>query len=81
MPYPTELTTSDWVDYLATLTTRDEKIAALATCHRRVEHAATLKALTNLSVPDDAKAQTIVRAAVDVAIAEVAAPLDYDATT
>lgn len=80
MPYPTDLTTSDWVDYLETLTTRDEKIAALATCHRRVEHAATLTALSNLSVPDDDKAHAIVRAAVDVAIADVPAPVDYDAS-
>ena len=39
-PLPTELTTSDWVDHLDTISNRAEKIEALSEYHRRIEQIA-----------------------------------------
>lgn len=76
MPVPTELTTSDWVDYLATLATREERIVALATFHRRIENGARVDVLDNLTAKD-ADEHTAVRKAADAAIAVLEPVPDY----
>ena len=76
-PYPAELTTSDWVDYLVGLS-REDQIAALATYHRRIEHGAKVVALSNLADPDPAAHETVTAVA-KIAIEALPAPVDYDA--
>lgn len=76
MALPTELTTSDWVDYLATLDTREERIVALATYHRRIENAARAGALDALSAKDSAE-HAVIRKIADAAIAVLDPTPDY----
>ena len=65
MEYPFLLTTSDWVDFLDTLTTRDEKITALASYHRRIEHESRHDELDNVLHPSaDEKSAKLVAEAV-----------------
>lgn len=58
--YPKELTTSDWVDYLDTLPTRNEKIQALATYHRRIENFSRVDSVRNLTSSDGQIQEAIV---------------------
>ena len=77
MIYPTDLTTSDWVDCLAGKP-RDEQIAILATYHRRIELAASKAALDIVTDIDPVK-HAIVRKAVGDAVAALdASPLGKD---
>ena len=64
--YPADLTTSDWVDHIARLTSRDEQIAAFATFQRRVEYDAKQSIIANLSHPDPVKNELLAAAAADV---------------
>ena len=76
MPYPVDLTTSDWVDHLMTLANREERVAALATFHRRIVADAHQQALTSLSDPDPLVNATVA-AVVKKAIAAIPAATDY----
>ena len=77
MNYPTLLTTSDWVDLLEQPNlTRDDKIAALATYHRRIDYEARQSVLQNLSNPDPKIHSVLVDAANAIAKA-IPAPADY----
>lgn len=78
MAYPIELTTSDWVDYLETLTTRDEKIAALATMHRRLQHQASVQTLDNLAAEDEKDQEAVVKVR-DAAKGKLEVPVDFPA--
>lgn len=74
-PFPTDLTTSDWVDYLQGLS-RDEQIAALATYHRRIESGAKVSALAE--VIDPAANDAVTAKAKDV-LSKVPPARDYKA--
>ena len=85
MAYPTELTTSLWLDHILSLTTRDEQIAALATLHRRLAHEAKVAVLLNLETPiaddrdpDEArKVNEAVRKVTESAREKLPVPEDY----
>lgn len=81
MPYPTELTTSEWVDHLETLPSRDEKIAALATLHRRIEAGAQQAAIEQVKAQATIVTKTEVHpdviATLDAAMAAVPQLGDY----
>lgn len=64
MALPTDLTTSDWVDYIETLGTRDDRIVALATFHRRIWNEARAEVLDKLQAADEAN-HIIVREAAE----------------
>lgn len=75
MTYPNDLTTSDWVDYLAQPDlSRDDKIAALATYHRRIEEDAQLSALELVRSHAAANVETKLTAVEVVAAAVAAVP-------
>lgn len=77
--YPAELTTSDWVDHLETLSTREEKIVALSTFHRRVDNGARVAVLDNMAAEGtDSKDASAVRAACTATKGRLSALPDYD---
>lgn len=74
--YPIDLTTSDWVDLLDSLITRDEKITALATWHRRIDYSARQSVLSNVS-HEDVDTNTILTAAAQSLATKIPTPVDY----
>lgn len=77
MPHPADLTPSVWVDYLATLSTRDERIAALATYFRRIDTHGARRALSDLIDPDPDLADDPVTVAAEAALAAIPDAEDY----
>lgn len=75
--YPKLLTSSDWIDWLEQPNiTRDDKIAALATWHRRIDYDARQSVLSNVSY-EDANTNAILVAAAKVLATEIPTPVDY----